>query len=701
MNDYHLKRLSKYILLVLTVFFISCGTENEIHVSPDGDDSSAGNEEAPLKTLGKAQDELKDRLSEMKQGTLRVLLHDGTYTLQKPLTFNEDFGGHKNIEIIWQAVQGAEPVISGAKSMKLETTTEICSLSFSGPKELFDLYVNGKRARRARTPDSGFFRFENVEEEIIEKGDGRVPEKAEQQLFFPEKATADLLDLSFPKLQDVRFHAFFKWDNTIRYLSGKSEKAGVFKTRGTGMKPWNPMKEGTRFFLENYKDALDAPGEWYASKSNGQSKLYYIPKEEEKGQNLNFNIPVTDKLLVIKGTPEEKVKNITFEGIRFHHSNYNLPRSGFEPAQAANTIGAALEIDHAENIVFEDCEIAHTGQHGIWFRKGTNDCVMKRCYVHDLGAGGVRIGDTQIPEDSSNLTENIQVENCIIQGGGYNFPSGVGVWIGQSGNNRILHNDIGNFRYSGVSVGWVWGYSHSPAKYNKIKYNRIHHIGWALLSDMAGVYTLGKSEGTQINNNVVHDIHAYSYGGWGLYTDEGSSDITMKNNLVYNTKTGGFHQHYGRENNITNNIFAFADMYQVQATRVEDHRSFTFENNIVVGREGEMLAGPWKEIGVKMDSNCYWYNERKSFDFVGLSFEKWKARTGHDQNSIIADPGTINTNEGTFTLNDGISEKIGFVPFDPEEAGVYGSAEWKEKALLPDSVINEFDRTVKRNMQKQ
>ncbi|MGM0531338.1 MAG: right-handed parallel beta-helix repeat-containing protein [Bacteroidota bacterium] len=697
MKNHSFRKLQHTIVLALTVFFVSCGTENEIHVSPEGDDSSAGTQEEPFQTLERAQNELKRRISATEKGSLKVVLHDGTYTLREPLSFTKDFGGNQGIEIIWKAAPGAEPVISGAKSMEQKATTEICSLSFSGPKSLFDLYVNGKRATRARRPNQGFFRFKEVGEEVLVNGEGRVPEKAEQRLLFPDKAAEAVSGLSKQDIQDVRFHAFFKWDNTIRYLSGKGEQPGVYLTKGSGMKPWNPMKEDTRFFLENYEGAMDAPGEWYVSKS----KLYYMPKEEEKGQNLNFNIPVTEKLLMIKGSSEKKVKNITFEGLRFHHSNYNLPRSGFEPAQAANTIGASVEIDHAEHIVFKDCEIAHTGQHGIWFRKGTQDCVMEHCYVHDLGAGGVRIGDTAIPEDSVDVTQNIRVENCIIQSGGYNFPSGVGVWIGQSGDNKILHNDIGNFRYSGVSVGWVWGYDHSPAKNNHVKYNRIHHIGWALLSDMAGVYTLGKSGGTEINNNVVHDIHAYSYGGWGLYTDEGSSRITMKNNLVFNTKTGGFHQHYGRENNITNNIFAFADMYQVQATRVEDHLSFTFDNNIVIGSEGEMLAGPWKEIRVKMDSNCYWYKGEKSFDFVDLNFEEWKAQTGHDENSIIADPGVIDTDKGTYKLNNGIAGEIGFSCFDPGEAGVYGAAEWKEKAVLPDSVLSEFEKTVEENMKKQ
>jgi parallel beta-helix repeat protein len=195
-----------------------------------------------------------------------------------------------------------------------------------------------------------------------------------------------------------------------------------------------------------------------------------------------------------------------------------------------------------------------------------------------------------------------------------------------------------------------------------------------MLSDMGAVYTLGPQPGTIIRNNLIHDVSAFTYGGWGLYTDEGSSEIVLENNVVYRCKNAGFHQHYGRENIIRNNIFAFNLENQVMRTRPEPHISFIFTNNIVYFDSGNLLGSNWSNDNYKMDRNVYFdkrhEGEPGKIRFAGVSFDEWKKR-GHDRNSIVGDPLFVAPAEHDFRLRENSPAlKLGFKRIDLRGVGV-------------------------------
>ncbi len=648
-------KLHSNLILILFLSLPAIAGNDNLHtleVSPIGD----------IQTLKYAKLKVQEWKTENPdaEGTLRIDIREGTYRLDEPLVLGPEDGGAEKLLMIYQGHPGEKVILSGGKKISGWTETEkngmnvwVAELPEKFRSKVFrEFYVNGDRVEQARLPEEGLYYFPTVVDVSGET-------KWSNGSLGAEFLEGDIKD--FKNLQDVEIVAYTRWIESRQKIASVDLESNTvtFDRRSTFRLEDTRLKDRFgRYYLENVWEGLDRPGEWYHDFQEG--KIYYVPRVGEKISTSTFEVPCVEQIVRVIGTEDHEVQNLKFENLVFERAEWIYPEGDAGSVQAAFETPGAVHFENATHSGLVHCTVQEVGDYGVEIGKGCSDCFVKASTIQDLGAGGIKLG-----HGSTKST----VADCTFQRGSRIYASGVGVWIGHSGHNEVIHNEVFDFFYTGISVGWSWGYDPSDAVANNISYNHIHQIGQGLISDMGGIYTLGIAEGTTLAHNLIHDVSSYSYGGWGIYPDEGSTHILVENNIVYRTKTGGFHQHYGKENTIRNNIFAFAAIQQLQRSREEDHKSFDFVNNIVTYDEGTLLGSTWKNDNWFMDNNIYWNPEPTKVDFTGQTLQEWRER-GHDKNSVIADPLFMDVKNDDFRLSpNSPALQLGFQPIDLSKAG--------------------------------
>ena len=645
----------------------------DFYVATSGSDTNPGTFDRPFASPARARDAIRPLIAAGLRKDVSVLLRGGTYELAEPLVFGPQDSAPAQHSITYAAYPGERAEISGGRRITGWTQTSGTLWSATIPEVkagawfFRQLFADDARRQRARAPNTGYFKI---------VGDIKGEIKGAPATF---QCSSGDIRKEWAERGDVEVIALQAWAELRMPITKITDSfAGLSTVTLAGAAKWYNHESNARYWIENTPDALDAPGEWYLDRTTGI--LSYISQPRESVLQEDFIAPVLTQLVRFDGDPanQKYVSNIHLSGLVFSYADWSLPAAGYADMQAAFDIPAAIGANGAIGCPIDRCAVTHAGNYAIEFAKGCRQNRVTHCELGDLGAGGVKIGTPNIPASPGEITSGNTVSDCSIHDIGIVYPAGVGVWIGQSNANTISHNHIYNTSYTGISDGWTWGYGPSAAKENVIEYNLIHDIGRGVLSDMGGIYTLGIQPGTILRGNILHDITSYKYGGWGIYTDEGSSGITIENNLVYHTGSTPFNQHYGKGNVVQNNIFALGGEAVVSHGRSQPRAGqFTMAHNILLSNgEPIYLSGygdTLKSPPYRTDSNLIW--DRAGVPVLArggatsLSLAQWRA-LGEDQNSVVAEPLFTDPDKGDFSFKAGSpATKIGFQPFDLHSAG--------------------------------
>ncbi len=654
----------------------------DFFVAPDGRDawsgrlasSDAHGVDGPFASLARAKEAVRQLHSEQKKqgksAAITVLVRGGNYFLTAPLVFTPEDSGAADAPVVYAAYPGETPTLSGGVPLQGWTrdadgaswTRKIPEVA-EGKWAFAQLFVNGQRRPRPRWPKQGYA-----------KVDGELPpsEKAKDKGFDRFSFPPGAIRGDWHDRDAVEVLPFHIWNMSRFRIAEVDEGARSVTFHGAtpGAHSWLALGKGTRFLVENVREALDSPGEWYLDRKTGT--LTYRPRVGENPSNCVVIAPRLPFLIQLQGDVAHRrwVEHLEFRGLTLAHTNWTIPENGTGFTQAEAEKGAAFRAEGARQCLFAQGAIRQVGAYAVEWGSGCRENRLEGCDLTDLGAGGVKIGTMSFAQDEEAVAAGNVIRDNLIAGGGRLHPAAVGIWIGQSHGNLVEHNEIRDFYYTGISVGWSWGYGPSRTHHNRIEENLIHELGQGVLSDLGGIYTLGVSPGTVLRGNQIHDVRSYDYGGWGIYFDEGTTDLLAVNNLVYRTKTGSFHQHYGKDNLVENNIFAESQNDQVMRTRAESHRSFTFRHNLVFWSQGRLLGGNWSGGGFAFHDNLYWDTRRNPVRFGDLTWEQWKA-AGQDLHSQVADPLFRDPAHGDFRLREGSPAlEVGFQPFDLTTSGL-------------------------------
>ncbi|MFB6074899.1 MAG: right-handed parallel beta-helix repeat-containing protein [Haloarculaceae archaeon] len=656
----------------------------DFYVAPDGDDGwsgrapSPGGADGPFATLDRARRAVRSLDLADRRDPVRVLLRGGVYWLDAPVEFGPGDGGTESAPVVYAAFPGETPVVSGGRAIDGWTETTVAgrrAWRATLPEGAGDghpirqLWVDGERRYRPRLPQS-------VDRAFAPRADAAA---ADPDLLATERGPPDprrIVVRDRPAAVDadaelVRMKAWGAERLPIRRLGDDGLVTVARRTAGHPGE-WGvhhaQTAGGGQCYFANVTGALARPGQWTVE----GDRLTYLPREGETPAAVTAVVPVTDRLVdVAGGEIHGPVEHLRFRGLTFAHAGWDYPPRGH--LQAAATVPGAVSLERARHVAVRDCDLAHVGQYGLAVGRDCRDVTVSRSRFADLGAGGVTVNLGPGRTDPGG----VRIADSTVRDGGLVFHSAAGVLVQHARDVELVHNEVSDLYYGGISTGWTWGYRDSESANVDVRGNYVHDVGGLAVEERFGIYGVGTQENVTVSGNVVADVFKTDplHGG-GIDLDPGSTGWVVEDNLVHGAVlTVNFT--YGRDNVFRNNVLVGGQAMTVDGGPVAPDgtgsgTSMRFEHNVLVADDCPVYDAP--PDAIESDRNLLWDRADGAVEMLRGPLEhpidQWRRNTGNDRHSVVADPGIERLTGARLDLAaDSPARDVGFEPFDPSEAG--------------------------------
>jgi len=722
----------RVIVISITLFLSSqtlvlAGTPKaHFYVSPAGKDSNPGTKQQPFATLSRARDAVRELKNTKMDSDIAVLIRGGTYYLKETVVFGLADSGSKNQSIKYAAYPGEEPVFSSGVKItgwkKLTDPPAALPKAARGnvwvadvpqvdgaPWRFYMLYDDKGLLPRARAAG-----FRPLDQPASEK---ERANSAKNILHFPKGALKN-----WPNLEDVEIviRPHHQWLVNILPLASVNEETRIAKTALVGTYALNPLRIGGKevdesCWVENVLGALDEPGEWVLNSREG--KLYLWPRGGRPPQGIMA--PRLRELIRVEGRidkegPEDiPVRNLRFRGLTFMHGERYLlaeDDAGLQHDWDMHDRDYALvRLRGAENCAIEQCHFVHSGGGVIRVDlHGQNNRIVGNHIEHIGGTGILLCGYGPGTKDVNK--RNLVYNNNIHHVGEIYWHS-PGIFVWQSGENRVANNLIHHTPYTGMIVsGCMTHFFARPVARelvrtirwhevgggpsektleqvrpflhthdNLIEYNEIHHA-MEKLGDGNGIYVRGAGAGNVIRRNYVHHLVTPIAAQSAIRTDGGQRDTLIAENLIYKCSSQGIKLKLNNraENNIIADVVepirAYVTLHEGPMTGATIKRNVFYHSTsesctfIKQDRKGTRGSKPAVVKDIEMDNNLYYCVGKPEEGRQTLAENQ---RDGVDAHSLAADPLFVDVENGDLRLRpDSPAFKLGFKPIDITKIGL-------------------------------